>query len=282
MAYHPSPPRHAVTSSQAVASSILLLALDDELISLICSALLKATSLSPLAIRPDAIPSKAPSPTGTPSTRIPRLNVPSSALSSPDYVAQLIQSTNTTSILIDLRGHANELGLSCGILAALKRVGFAGHVIYVSVSGDLLKPTTESRALREAYPVHAAVEMQLQNTETSNVQNRFSWTVLGRSTQPVESPTPSPISPPAENPTQSTPSAQGCRGVGDIRGTESTYRSSSLSVDDVTRTPASELAEGIIRAIRNQSAAASGSKIMLDLVNGRRRSFMHQTDWTPD
>lgn len=285
MAYHPSSPSHAVTSSQAIPKSILLLTLNEELISLLCSAIANATSLSPLSIRPDAVTSKDSSPvspTGRQTSRTRSVNASSSALSSPDYVARLIRSTNITTILIDLRNHANELGLSCGFLAALKSVGFAGHVIYVSVSGDLLKQTTESRALREAYPVHAAVEMQLQNPGTKNAHSRFSSTILGRSTQPIGSPIPSPVSPQADKTTPVTPSAQSWREVGDIRGTASTSRSSSLSADEIPGTPASELAEGVVRAIRHHSEIPSGSKIMLDLAHGRRLSFMHQTDWRPD
>ncbi|KAF2169988.1 hypothetical protein M409DRAFT_51768 [Zasmidium cellare ATCC 36951] len=285
MAHHPPTPRPSVTSLQIATRCILLLTLDEELIALLRSALPSATSLSPLSIRPDTVLSKESSPAspnGAQPSRTHQLNASSSALSSPDYVARLIRSANITTILIDLRGHANELGLSCGFLAALKSVGFAGHVLYVSVSGDLLKPAAESRELREAYPVHAAVEMQLQNTGIKGSPSRFNWTVLGRSTEPMDSPTPSPISPPTDRPMSFTQPAQSWRESGDFRDRPTASRSSSLSANETARTPTSELVEGVVRAIRNHSTASNGRKIMLDLATGRRRSFMHQTDWRPD
>lgn len=285
MAYHSSTTRPPPATYQNAIKCMLLLVLDEELISLLCTSIPQFTPLAPLCVRPDVLSNRisaANSPSGIQPTRIHSVNASGSSLSSPEYVARLVQAANITTILIDLRGHSNELGLSCAFLTALKRIAFAGHVIYISVSGDLLKPGAESRALREAFPIHAAVEMQLQSPANRSPQGSFSWTVLGRSDEPLDSPTPCPLSSPGDISMQSDPRAADWRDAGDFRSRLNSSRSSSLSADESSRGHALEIAQGVVRAIRTHGGPSNGRKIMLDTTDGRRRSFMHQTDWRPD
>ena len=269
----------------ATGSTVLLITSNNDLLSHVAQSF-ATTDINAVVISIEA--AEVDSPTYAP--QFQQLSVSPASLCSADFLARLFRTSSTSAVLMDFSSYSNELGISTAFLMALTQAEFAGHLIYLSTFGDLLAGSAESRALREAWPVKAAVEHQLQSQHTiGGAQIGFSWTVLGPSSPISTSPPPT-----QRSPSSSLSPVDTRQGSGQTRSRASSSTSLSSVVDlntsgspgrlspssgATSRVSMSDVADAVLRAVEDGGRTWNGKKVMLSAREEWTVSFMHQTDW---